>query len=299
MLSKCLQESGCPTIHAVSDADVLIVKTAVASASSKKTVVLGEDTDLLVLLCYHADVSANNIYFISGRNLKNAKLVKQWDVTRTKNILGLNVCRMLPVIHALTGCDTTSKISGVGKAAALKKFMSNAFIQEQSKVFLDNTTIQEDVSAAGEKLIVCLYGGASHEQLNNLRYRKFVSKVMTSTKYVPVNTLPPTCSSAHYHSLRVYLQVHEWITKDNNLNPLEWGWKSDNGLLMPVQTNMPPAPDDLLKIIRCCCKTNCDSKRCTCRRHGLECSSGCGECRGISCTNAQTVEEQDLMEDSL
>ena len=66
MLSKCLQERGCPTIHAVSDADVLIVKTAVASSSSKKTVVLGEDTDLLILFCYHADVSANKIYFIAA-----------------------------------------------------------------------------------------------------------------------------------------------------------------------------------------------------------------------------------------
>ncbi|KAH3815121.1 hypothetical protein DPMN_143642 [Dreissena polymorpha] len=61
---------------------------------------------------------------------------------------------------------------------------------------------------------------------------------------------------------------------------------------------MLPAPDDLLKIIRCCFKTNCDSKR-TCRRHGFDCSSGCGKCRGISCTNAQTVQEEDLMEDSL
>ncbi len=50
---------------------------------------------------------------------------------------------------------------------------------------------------------------------------------------------------------------------------------------MPVQTNMPPAPDDLLKIIRCCCKTNCDSKQCTCRRHGLDCSLGCGECEEL------------------
>jgi hypothetical protein len=31
------------------------------------------------------------------------------------------------------------------------------------------------------------------------------------------------------------------------------------------------APDELLKTIYCRCKTNCDSKRCNCREHGLEC----------------------------
>ncbi|CAC5391482.1 unnamed protein product [Mytilus coruscus] len=39
--------------HAESDADVLIVQTAVESAKSTTTVLIGEDTDLLVLLCYH------------------------------------------------------------------------------------------------------------------------------------------------------------------------------------------------------------------------------------------------------
>ena len=35
------------------DADLLIVKTALECAQSRNTVVIGDDTDLLVLLCYH------------------------------------------------------------------------------------------------------------------------------------------------------------------------------------------------------------------------------------------------------
>ena len=68
------------------------------------------------------------------------------------------------------------------------------------------------------------------------------------------------------------------------MEPLEWGWdRSDN-------EDTPPAPDDLLKIIRGQCKSNRDSKRCTCRKNGLECSSGCREFQGISCSNAQAVD---------
>ncbi len=56
---------------------------------------------------------------------------------------------------------------------------------------------------------------------------------------------------------------------------------------MPVKTDMPPAPKELLRIFRCNCKTGCSSKRCTCRRrHGLECTPACGECKGLSCSNS-------------
>ena len=46
-----------------------------------------------------------------------------------------------------------------------------------------------------------------------------------STKIKP-EALPPTKRAAHFQSLRVYLQLHEW----NNLNsevlkPEDWGWK--------------------------------------------------------------------------
>ena len=37
---------------------------------------------------------------------------------------------------------------------------------------------------------------------------------------------------------------------------------------------------DFLIALRYACKLNCDTKRCTCREYGLECTSGCGECRG-------------------
>ncbi|KAH3697012.1 hypothetical protein DPMN_084497 [Dreissena polymorpha] len=49
---------------------------------------------------------------------------------------------------------------------------------------------------------------------------------------------------------------------------------------------MPPAPSELMAIIRCKCKTNCDIKRRSCRKHGFECSIACKECTGSSCSNS-------------
>ena len=51
-LGDRLQRSGYTVIHATQDADLLIVQTAIQSARSVPTVLVGDDTDLLVLLLF-------------------------------------------------------------------------------------------------------------------------------------------------------------------------------------------------------------------------------------------------------
>ena len=58
--------------HYPADADLLIVKKAVESALSIDTALVGDDTDLLVLLIFHASLSNKDIFFISDRK-KNSK----------------------------------------------------------------------------------------------------------------------------------------------------------------------------------------------------------------------------------
>ena len=59
LLSQRLEEAGCD-IH---QADVLIVQTASTSAANQETVLVGDDTDLLVFLIYHAKNVRNNVLF--------------------------------------------------------------------------------------------------------------------------------------------------------------------------------------------------------------------------------------------
>ena len=106
-------------------------------------------------------------------------------------------------------------------------------------------------------------------------------------------TLPPTSVAAKYYSFCVYFQIQEWKACGGELQPLEWGWKKSEGKLMPVLTEMPPAPDDLLKIIRCNCHTDCSSMGCTCKKHTVKCSVECGNCRGSVCPNSDRLEEDD------
>ncbi|KAJ8868211.1 hypothetical protein PR048_032020 [Dryococelus australis] len=79
---------------------------------------------------------------------------------------------------------------------------------------------------------------------------------------------PPTSAACAEHSLRAYYQ----------------GWKLAGGFLVPILTSQAPAPESLLSLVSCGCKTD-RGYRYECRRAGLACSTMCGHCRGGSCMN--------------
>ena len=63
----------------------------------------------------------------------------------------------LDQLHALLGCDTTSWLFGIGKAAVLKKFRTNKALQETAKVFDSVSASAEEIQLAGEKTLVIMY----------------------------------------------------------------------------------------------------------------------------------------------
>ena len=153
---------------------------------------------------------------------------------------------------------------------------------------------QRSYNAAGENAVKLVYDADNASTtLNKLRCQKFHLKVATSSTYVQSKSLPPTAASCYEHSLRVYLQVQEW-KHTSCLNPEEYGWKLQNNKYVPVFfKGIKPAPDQLLRIIRCTCKGDCSKVNCSCKFNGLECTSACKECRGSTCSNSKHIEEID------
>ena len=211
--------------------------------------------------------------------------------------MGSCICSKLLFVHAITGCDTTSRLYGIGKAVSFSKIQCCDELSKIADVFMQDNANKDEITKAGEKALVLLYNGNSEDDLAALRYKRFQEKVVKSCKHVDANDLPPTSASAKFHSLRVYYQVQDWRGKSEHLDPEEWGWEITNHHLMPVKMDMPPAPKDLLCVFRCNCKTGCDSKRCTCREHGLECTSACGDCKGFSCSNSPKLMNDDDLDD--
>ena len=73
LVSDGLRKRGCNVINASGDADVDIVKAAVESSHLHSTTLIGEDTDLFVLLLYHTHAEYKNLYFRSDTKAKATK----------------------------------------------------------------------------------------------------------------------------------------------------------------------------------------------------------------------------------
>lgn len=88
----------------------------------------------------------------------------------------------------------------------------------------------------------------------------------------------------------LFLQVQDWF--DNSLPPTEWGWVEQDGgqLLLPVPCLRAPAPEFILKLVRCGCQKGCE-RNCECRRAGLPCTVMCAHCSGVDCSNPERAPE--------
>ena len=105
MLSDLLSQAGVQVKQAQADADALIVSTALSLAESiKPVVVVGTDTDLLVMLVAQATTNMD-LYMLCCKN--------PTTVYRVHDIQGSigNTSKYLMVLHAITGCDTICSVS--------------------------------------------------------------------------------------------------------------------------------------------------------------------------------------------
>ena len=121
------------------------------------------------------------------------------------------------------------------------------------------------------------------------RVTVFHSKVLKNASVIECTALPPTSSAAAQHSYRVYYTIQTWLK--NPLQPTEWGWTIVNDHYVPVTTNLKAAPDELMSIIYCNCKTGCKNNQCSCRKNGLNYGPGCANCMD-NCTNRECNDEE-------
>ncbi|KAG1665078.1 hypothetical protein GQR58_019552 [Nymphon striatum] len=276
------------------DADTKIVSTALEVANDSTTIVVADDTDVAVMLLYHWNENISDVFFLQERGKKC------WSI-RKAQLEVLDFKEHLLFIHAWSGCDSTSAIFGKGKSSFLNLVKKSKIIQLVSETICDYWATQSDVGDASMKAFVELYGGNSASSLKQLRYSKYLDMICKGV--LQPEKLPPTERAAYYHGLRVHVQVIEWQMLDeaSNLDPKEWGWKSTDGYLTPITTDKEIAPKELLKVIRCNCKTSsknqCGTNICTCRKHGLKCMPACGGCQGESCSNKADLEDIDMSDD--
>ena len=130
------------------------MQTALTSAAKHETVLVGDDTDLLVLLIYRAKNVKHNVFI---RPETGDGRVRREINAAMRALLGSVVTNNIMFMHAILGCDTTSGVSSLGKKLSISKFKSDSQFQDQAKVFMSQGASKDDIiSAAGETAPVCL-----------------------------------------------------------------------------------------------------------------------------------------------
>ncbi len=220
MLGEYLSMAGCHVYHSPGDADLDIVKQVIECGARSPTTLVGDDTDLLVLLCHHAPLGLHEIVF-RPKPKQTTNNPRVWNIQNTIQTLGTSVCNDLLFLHAVLGCDTTSLPYGIGKSTALKKY--HKIFQEQAAVFSRASATPADVIAARKKALVCQYNGSTDMSLDQLRYRQFCDNVVSKRSHVTPQSLPPTSTATKFHSLREYYQVQQWMGVGERMTPSSWG----------------------------------------------------------------------------
>ena len=196
------KKTHCGRVPQYSDADMLIAKTVVVKTECQPACLIGNDTDLLILLIHHANVEAQPLYFKTE--------TKTWDINKTKQNESLKVFVKICYSFMLSWdvippqlCMELENLlhcrSSVLAIHFVKQVLSSASMALPKKIFelLENKKL-------------CVYKARSNETLTPLRCRLFHGKVVSSSSFVKPETLPPTPAAAQYHYFRVYLQVMEW-----------------------------------------------------------------------------------------
>ena len=82
---------------------------------------------------------------------------------------------------------------------------------------------------------------------------------------------------------------------DDGMDPTEWGWDLQGNQLVPLMMENSPAPDPLLKMIRCNCLSGYRTLKCNCKKHDLECTTACGRCQNHSQITMMKFDNDELI----
>ena len=264
------------------EADTMIIQQ-VAFVGAANVLVVADDTYVFVLLChfvFNGDITGHVMMVspIRGRTVIDINE----SVDKNRAIMG----DLLPA-HDLTICDTVATYHGIRKGVALK-------------VLRSETLSLSKVGGMTSFMLSC-YDHPECSSLTNARQKIWSRKVSRSIGAAPkLQSLPPTNEAFTENVVRAHLQVAIW-KQALELNPPnvdhlthEWTRHDGSTSLTPttVPDNVPLAPDDILKMIKCSCDsaTPCNCRRCGCQNANMACTSFCTCQGGDGCFNPKTRE---------
>ena len=250
--------------------------------------VISEDTDVFILLLHYYNTESITIPTIMESPIKGRAVI---NINKTLIKHSAIIPNVLAA-HGLTGCDTVASCYGIGKGTVVKTLCSGMALSLLGDI---DASMTEIIQQSMKFMLKC-YGMNQAETMSNARMLLWSSKLSKGKTVTPdLCTLPPTDEAFEENVKRAHFQISIWKSAKNsnppNLDVEKYGWTKDfaNKSLDPVTVaaNVHLAPDYVLKLINCNCKSAdklCQSRRCSCKSANLPCTLFCS-CRTLDCHN--------------
>ena len=247
--------------------------------------ILTGDTDIYVNLMYNfsewSEYGLNEIWF--------HHLNRMSPIHDSVQNLPSNVVQLLPTIHALTGCDTTSKVGTKLQAykaahkpeyASLNKFgiseLDECMYETAEHFLLECVTRQENRNV---------------NTFDEMRYSKYHSHNLK----LDLEKFPCTSKSIRFQIQKAYYQRRLWFLSSRekrcDLDPQLYSYElNDEGLLVPLIVNGDVTPRDFP--FPCQCGKCTKDTVCICRVNKVECCDFCKckrQCKNPNNPNNQSV----------
>ena len=232
------------------------------------------DTDVLLLLVYYQTKSCNRTLFRTGRG----KDVRSIDVKDAYESTGSKRAKALLGHRAFGGSDFTCTFNGKSKLTTWRYHSSSdAVLNAFSQLGSPDLSIRDERTAKLQTYVINLYcekRPITIKTIGELPWYMFKKRQLESEK------LPPTECAIRKKVMRSHYVANIWIQAEKShmdyLNPIEYGWaRADDGFLTPELTDLPPAPNGIVKMSLCHCKIPGNTNKCVCKKVELKCTEIC------------------------
>lgn len=249
-----------PTIYSnqeETDTRVVLYLHHAVALGYKNAVVRTPDTDIFMILLYHAHAIKLTVYLDIGSG-KHRQLVNLSELAES---LGEDYCATLLGFYVFTGEDCTSAFKGKGKIGPLKKLEKNPRFHVIFKQLGDDWNVKPEVLRQLEQFTCLMYQQSRESSVNVVRAKMLRTMVgedkhLTSKSKVDLARLPPCHSALKPHLQRVnhrvalYKRAHEAIVERPKPYDDGQGWiMSADGVLEPLWSCSPVLPMSLIDLM--------------------------------------------------
>ena len=251
------------------------INDGVVKHGLQSVLVASSDTDVFINLMYHFHKTwhLQKLYVKLGGNQKTKKTV---PVHLLVDQLDNNLVSCLPAIHALSGCNTTSKVGP--KLSGLKASMDLSLLQGFCVEELSPRMISN-----AEMFLVSALKKTDCSTFDEYRWEQYHK----SNVELDFGQLVCCSSTIQEHIKWAYLQCKMWLQAPNpaftNPDSLHYGYEETDHGIRPLILPVSCRPDDLPPPCRCP-KSCMSAKSCTCREKNIKCVTFCS-CIKDKCRN--------------